>query len=182
MRSERGFTLAELLIVVAILGFMMGALFTLQRQGQLAYLIGSARVEVQQNARLALDMMTTEVRSAQTVTDATGCDVVATGCTAITVTDQNGANSIRYRLTGTDLERGTIAAPGIPVAFTTVIGGVSSLKIWCYDSNNAATATAADVRSVLIQVTTQTEKQAAANSPTNQHSEVEARVRLRNLL
>ena len=64
VRDTRGFTLAELLIVVAILGFMMGALFTLQRQGQLAYLTGSARVEVQQNARFALDMMISDIRSA----------------------------------------------------------------------------------------------------------------------
>ncbi len=180
IRSQRGFTLAELLIVVAILGFMMGALFTLQRQGQLAYMIGSARVEVQQNARLALEMMTSEIRSAQAVTDATTCTGAA--ASAITVTDQNGGTSIRYRLTGTDLERGTIAAPGVPVAFTTVIGGVTALNMWCYDATNAATTTAANVRAVRIQVTTQTEKQAAANSPGNQHSQLEARVRLRNIL
>ena len=180
IRGQRGFTLAELLIVVAILGFMMGALFTLQRQGQLAYMIGSARVEVQQNARLALEMMTTEIRSAQAVTDAATCTGVA--ASAITVTDQNGANSIRYRLTGTDLERGTTAAPGAPAAFITVIGGVTALNIWCYDGSNAATTTPANVRAVRIQVTTRTEKQAATNSPGNQHSQLEARVRLRNIL
>jgi prepilin-type N-terminal cleavage/methylation domain-containing protein len=180
MRSERGFTLAELLVVMAILGFMMGALFTLQRQGQLAYMTGSARVEVQQNARLALDMISSEVRSAQAVIDAATCTGV--DASAITITDQNGVNSIRYRLTGTDLERGTIAAPGAPVAFTTLIGGVTLLRIWCYDATNAATTAGPSVRAVKIQITTQTEKQAGPNSPGFQHAELEGRVRLRNVL
>ncbi|HEV8395832.1 MAG TPA: type II secretion system protein [Vicinamibacterales bacterium] len=181
MRNERGFTLAELLIVVAILGFMMGALFTLQRQGQLAYLIGSARVEVQQNARLALDMMTTQLRSAQGITTAAGCNA---GCTSITFNDQN-SNAVTYRLTGTDLECSTTAPAAVAVcsaAFSTVIGGVSALAITTYDGTNQPTATAADIRAVKISITTQTEKTVASNSPGNQHSQVEARVRLRNLL
>src|SRR4030095_8789931 len=71
MRNSRGLTLAELMSVSPTLGFIMAALFTLQRQRQLAYLTGSARVEAQQNARLALDSMITDLRSALPVAGST---------------------------------------------------------------------------------------------------------------
>jgi prepilin-type N-terminal cleavage/methylation domain-containing protein len=68
MNNERGFTLVELLIAVAVLGLMMAGLLGLQQQGVYAYLSGAARVEVQQNGRNALDMMTTDLRVARSVT------------------------------------------------------------------------------------------------------------------
>ena len=115
--DARGFTLAELLIVVAVLGFMMGALFTLQRQGQLAYLTGAARVEVQQNARVALDMMVNDLRAAQPVTGSvtrvlTSIDANCTsgppptgaGGTSLAFTDQF-SKTVTYQMSGTDLQR-----------------------------------------------------------------------------
>jgi prepilin-type N-terminal cleavage/methylation domain-containing protein len=178
IRNQRGFTLAELLIVVAILGFMMGALFTLQRSGQVAYMVGAARVEVQQNARLALDLMMTEIRSARAITEpVANCTL---GTNDITITDQND-NIVRYQLVGTELQR-TVNGVMNPV-----IGGVSALRISCFDLNNTPTTGAAApalpaIRTITVSVTTQTERAAAANSPGNQHAIVEGRVRLRNIL
>lgn len=191
LRSTGGFTLAELLIVIAILGFMMGALFTLQRQGQLAYLTGAARVEVQQNARLALDMMITDIRSAlpqagttQIVTAvdancATGAPPGTGGGTSISFTDQGGT-AVAYTLvgascatsaTGCDLQRNG----------TTVVGGVQQLQIWCYNASGALNATLANIREIRIQVRTRTERSAQAGSPGDQHAVVEGRVRFRNI-
>jgi prepilin-type N-terminal cleavage/methylation domain-containing protein len=194
VRDTRGFTLAELLIVVAILGFMMGALFTLQRQGQLAYLTGAARVEVQQNARFALDMMISDIRSAlpvgatsQVVTAidancATGAPPSTGGGTSISFTDQTGT-AVTYSLvgaacatsaTGCDLEKN-----GTPV-----IGGVQALQIWCYNNATPAAlnATLANIREIRVQITTKTERGAAAGSPGDQHAIVESRVRFRNVI
>jgi prepilin-type N-terminal cleavage/methylation domain-containing protein len=174
MTNERGFSLTELLIVIAILAFMMGGLFTLQRQGQLAYMVGSARVEVQQNARIAVESMMTEIRSALAINGVpTNCDTEGGG-TTITFNDQNGV-AIMYSLSGTDLNRtvGGVATP--------VIGGVQALRIWCYDASDLRTATLTNITSIRVQVTTQTERGAAANSPGNQHAIAEGRVRLRNI-
>ena len=66
--DQRGFSLAELLMVVAILGLMLAGLVFVQQQGQQSYLMGAHRVEAQQNARVALDLMVRELRSAQTIT------------------------------------------------------------------------------------------------------------------
>lgn len=174
MNSERGFSLAELLIVIAILGFMMGGLFTLQRQGQLAYMVGAARVEVQQNGRIAIETMMTEIRSALAINAFPASCNTANGGTTITFNDQNGV-ATTYSLAGTDLNRtvGGVATP--------VIGGVQSLRIWCYNTSNTLTAALTDIRTIRVQVTTRTERGAAANSPGDQHAISEGRVRLRNI-
>ena len=193
MRDARGFTLAELLVVVAILGFMMAALFTLQRQGQLAYLTGSARVEVQQNARLALDMMISDIRSAlpvagttQVITAvdancATGAPPTSGGGTSISFSDQNGT-ATTYALVGASC---TTSQNGCDLQKNgvTLIGGVQTLQIWCYDSASPAAlnATLASIREIRIQISTKTERGAKAGTPGDQHAKVESRVRLRNI-
>jgi prepilin-type N-terminal cleavage/methylation domain-containing protein len=174
MNNDRGFSLAELLIVIAILGFMMGGLFTLQRQGQLAYMVGSARVEVQQNGRIAIESMMTEIRSALTINAYPANCNSANGGTSIVFNDQNGV-ATTYSLAGTNLNR---TVGGVA---TTVIGGVQSLRIWCYNTSDTLTANLADIRTIRVQITTRTERGAVANSPGDQRAIAEGRVRLRNI-
>jgi prepilin-type N-terminal cleavage/methylation domain-containing protein len=175
--NERGFTLAELLVASAVLGLLMLGVFTIQRQGLSAYQVGSARVEVQQNARAALETMFNEIRTAMDIAApvpiecGTGPVPTGGGATSIAITDQDGT-AVQYQLVGSDLQRnGDI-----------LIGGVQSLRIWCYNAGGALTATAALVRSVHVQVSTQSESVVAATSDRNQHAVMETRVRLRNLL
>jgi prepilin-type N-terminal cleavage/methylation domain-containing protein len=196
VRDARGFTLAELLVVVAILGFMMAALFTLQRQGQLAYLTGAARVEVQQNARLALDMMISDIRSAQPVAGsttqvisaidancATGTPPGSGGGTSISFTDQNGT-AVAYTIAAAGVGDCTTAtAPCLQKNSVTLIGGVQQLQIWCYNNANpgALSATLGNIREIRIQIRTKTERGAQTGSAGDQHAVVEGRVRLRNI-
>jgi prepilin-type N-terminal cleavage/methylation domain-containing protein len=173
--NERGFTLAELLVATAVLGFLMLGVFTVQRQGLAAYQVGAARVEVQQNARAALETMFGEIRAAQAITAVpAGCGTgpvpTGGGATTISFNDQNSV-AVQYQLAGTNLQRNG----------TVIIGGVQSLRIWCYDGADALTSTAALVRSVHVQIGTQTESVVAAKADRNQHAVMETRVRLRNL-
>ena len=173
--NERGFTLAELLVACAVLGILMLGVFTIQRQGLAAYQVGAARVEVQQNARAALETMFGEIRAAQAITAIpAGCGTgpVPTngGATTIGFNDQNGV-AVQYQLVGTDLQRNGVV----------LIGGVQSLRIWCYDVADALTATATLVRSVHVQIGTRTESAVGAGSNRDQHALMETRVRLRNL-
>lgn len=178
--SERGFTLAELLVAMAVLGMILAGIFALQQQGQVAYTWGAGRVEAQQNARLALELMTSETRSAQSVTTVTNCNNASIGTNDITFKNQNG-DTIRYDVNGTYLERHVNSSAGGTNDY--VIGGVVSLSIWCYDaSGTTLTATAANVRSIKIKLTTTTEATVAASSPAAQRAVVESWVRLRNLL
>lgn len=175
-RNERGFSLAELLVAIAVLGFVMAGILALQQSGQLAYLTGAARVEVQQNARVALDLVMSELRSALSITAAANCNNAASGTDDITFVTQDNA-IVRYRRNGTDLER---IEGGVT---TVVIGGLQSLQIRCFAADGTTlTETPADVRSIRINIATQTEKPAGVGSPSDQHAALEARVRLRNLL
>jgi prepilin-type N-terminal cleavage/methylation domain-containing protein len=170
--NERGFSLAELLVALAVVTLVLAGALGLQQQGQSAYLTGAARVEVQQNARVALDMMMGEIRSARSITTVTNCNNAGSGTDDITFNDQNNA-AVRYRRNGTNLERNNVP----------VIGGVQALRIWCYESDGVTlTQTAADVRTIRVSVSTQTERPVSAGSASNQHANVEARTRLRNIL
>ena len=165
--NQRGFTLTELLVAMAMLGLLLTGVYTLQQQGLYSYMVGSAKVEAQQNARVALDLMIRELRSATSVT------AIAVG--DLTFVDQNGV-TIRYNLTGTNLQR---TANGV---LDVLIGGVQNMALTYRDSNGVVTATPANVANVAITLTTQ--PQAAnpcAASALNQQMNVQDQVRLRNI-
>jgi prepilin-type N-terminal cleavage/methylation domain-containing protein len=176
--NERGFTLAELLVVSAVLGIIMLGIFTVQHQGLSAYLMGAGRVEVQQNARAGLDTMLNEVRTALAITAvAAGCGTgpVPTGGGDISIspfiiTESQGGTAVQYQLVGSDLQRNGVV----------LVGGVQTLRVWCYDATDTLTATPANVRTVLMQITTRTESGSTMTSGRNQHATMETRVRLRN--
>src|SRR5262249_59277643 len=97
LRNEGGFSLAELLVVMAVLGLMLAGILAVQMQGQYSYLMGSSRVEAQQNGRVALELMVRELRSAQSVT-------AIPSATNMTFVDENGV-TIQYQLSGSTLNR-----------------------------------------------------------------------------
>ena len=173
LRDQRGFTLTELLVVTAVLAVVLGAVILIQQKGQEAYIMGSNRVETQQNARVALDLMTRELRSATAIT------AIPSG-TNMTFTDQNGA-SVQYQLASGNLTRST---GGIA---TILIGGVQSLAFTYYSAYNGqtntgtSTGTASAVKVIKIALETGTEEAAGAGSFARQFAKMESMVRLRNL-
>ncbi len=179
--NTRGFALAELLVALAVLGLMLAAIFTLQQEGQDAYLYGSARVEVQQNARVALHRMIRELRVARAVTAVgAGCNNAATGATDITFEVFDEALDtwvpVRYQLVGGDLRR-TYNNGGAEV----VIGGVQTLRIVCFRQDNNLTATASEVRSVRVSIRTQPEDGSPSYSISHREAVAESQARLRNI-
>ena len=168
--NQRGFTLAELLVVTAVIGIVMAGIFVIQREGQEAYLLGSNRVESQQNARVALDMMTRELRSAKSIT-------TVSSSPDLTFVDQYD-HTIRYQLAGTTLSRVDNGTS------TSLIGGVQSLTFTYYDKSTVLyTGTdATKVWVVKVSVVAKTEEPVSAHSPGNQEATMESTVTLRNNL
>jgi len=64
MNNQRGFTLAEMLVVCAIVGLVMASLLGLTMQGQQMYWFGTTQVDGQQTVRVALERMAREIREA----------------------------------------------------------------------------------------------------------------------
>jgi prepilin-type N-terminal cleavage/methylation domain-containing protein len=170
--DQRGFTLTELLVVVAILGIMLAALVSVQMQGLQAYLIGSHRVEAQQNGRVALELMVRELRSATAVT-------AIPSATDVTFVDGSGA-TIRYSLSGAVINRTTAGV------VTPLIGGVVNFGLTYFSAFNGATNTGTatadntQVRLVRVQLVTGTEESTASYSASRQLATSETLVRLRN--
>jgi len=174
LKSENGFTLVELMIACAMVGLVMaGALVALQ-QGDNAYQYSTGRVEVQQNARMAVDRIVRDLRTGTTVTAST-----ATSVTAQYIDETGATVTVQYSLNGTDLQRNQTNPVPATAQPETLIGGVNALVLTYYDSNNVTTTTAANVRVVDIKLTTQ--PQAGTSNLANQRAVFEDRVRLRNL-
>lgn len=64
MNNQRGFTLAEMLVVCALVGLVMASLLGFVMQGQQAYWYGTTQVDGQQTARVAIERMAKEIREA----------------------------------------------------------------------------------------------------------------------
>jgi prepilin-type N-terminal cleavage/methylation domain-containing protein len=172
-RNQRGFSLAELLVVMALTGLVLAGVFAIQQSGTSSYLMGASRVEVQQNARTALELMVRELRSAESVT-------TLASATDITFVDVTGA-TVRYQLTGATLNRTAAGVGGV------LIGGVQSLTFTYYATgfdpvtNTGPTTTVpANLKAVRIQIITSPEQTTGAGTAGDQRATVESTVMLRN--
>ncbi len=79
LRDQRGITLTELAVTLALFGMIMVGVVATWQKTQEAYFVGSEAAEVQQNVRSAIDFMVRELRA--TGRDVTVCafDYDATG-------------------------------------------------------------------------------------------------------
>jgi len=64
-KSLTGLTLIEVLITIAILGFVLFPIYEFLRQGATSWQLGENKTEVVQNARIGLDKMCDEVKHAR---------------------------------------------------------------------------------------------------------------------
>jgi prepilin-type N-terminal cleavage/methylation domain-containing protein len=110
MNNERGFTLAEMIVVCAIVGLVMASLLGLVMSGQQAYWYGTTQVDAQQTVRVAIDLMAKEIREAGyypqtpntlpstcTAVPCYGFDALGTGQTSSSLTlqyDWNGDGAV----------------------------------------------------------------------------------------
>ena len=199
-RPEGGFTLAELLVACAVTGFVMAGLLIMLQTGQQSYLVGAHQVEAQQTVRVALDEMIRELRNAGYCPTCTGTapftaitaqsgtgfaiqsdwDGSGTISTSGTVTDAAGTvrgERIIYAVSSGALTR---QETGIDASPLTVATGITSLGFTYQDSAGVTTATAADIRTIVLTLTAQPRVQPAATPQGRALVTMTDSVRLRN--
>jgi type IV pilus assembly protein PilW len=154
-RGERGLSLIELLVAMAMAGLVMAATVTLLLAGHAAHAVGTARAEATQSARVALERMGSELRQA-------GYDPQGARFEAILVAEparvtlqrdlnENGViDPTRERITY--LLRGTVLRREAGGGAQPLAEGVSALQLTYYDRADAATTDPAQVASVGIRV------------------------------
>jgi len=190
LRNEDGFTLAELLVACALIGVVMAGLFSILQSGQQSYLTGSNQVEAQQALRLTILRVTNELRdagycptcsagappfTALAAVSATGFTIqndwngsggIATGTVTQVVTAADGSTTnvtrgeqIVYAFAGGTLTRREMGVDGAGVP---VITNLASLTLTYLDADGNVTATAANVRTVVVSAVGQPEVQPAS--------------------
>ncbi|HET8578172.1 MAG TPA: prepilin-type N-terminal cleavage/methylation domain-containing protein [Methylomirabilota bacterium] len=200
IRDERGFSLSELLVSVAVIGLVMAGIATLLSSGSQTYLAGANQIETQQAARATLQRMAQEIQAAGYDPQGLG-GAAPLGCpwfpivgpspgfgaptaTSLTVqSDNNGDGCITaperiwYTLAGTTLQRQDFA---VDVAPLTILGGVQALTFTYLDQDGNPAAAPAAIRSVDIQLTVQPELLAATWQTGRVAVTVRDRIRVRN--
>ncbi|MHB8946457.1 MAG: PilW family protein, partial [Bacillota bacterium] len=67
-QDERGFTIAELLVTIAVMGMVLASVVIFQSTGMKLFKMNETATETQQNLRVASDRMAREIRQGSTGT------------------------------------------------------------------------------------------------------------------
>jgi prepilin-type N-terminal cleavage/methylation domain-containing protein len=181
LRSERGFTLAELLVACAVVALVMAGLLITLQSGQEAYLRGSNEVEATQSVRVAIERMAQELRGAGFCPTCTGAPpftaITAQSATGFTIqNDWDGDGVITTAGTVTDAN-GNVRGEQVVYAFAggaitrretgdanplTLATGINALTFTYQDSAGVTTVTPDDIRTVVVTATTRPQFQPAA--------------------
>jgi len=168
--NQSGFTLLEMLISSAVFAIVLLAIYTMLTASQVTYARGENKVELQQNARVAMRRMAREVRmagydpaSAIPVQASQTAIQVANANTITFIADLDGdddSDQVTYRLQGNQIIRenaswvGGAWTPNPPTS-SELADSVSALSFTYFDSTDTATATLADIRRITLGITVQ---------------------------
>jgi prepilin-type N-terminal cleavage/methylation domain-containing protein len=197
-RNEKGFSLLEVLIALSVFVIVVFGVYTVYDSGRATVARGQNKVEVQQTARVAMDMMASEIQTAgydpsnaMNLLPTTPVQV-ANGSIITFIADVDGNNvtdQVTYRLQGAQLIRdfsswngATFPAP----ASEELANGVTTLTFGYFDGNDpnnqfaapVPAASLAAIRRITVAVTTQ--GTAAGISSAQETFPLTMDVRLRN--
>ena len=94
MKREKGFTLVELLVSILLTSIIMGAIYSVYRVQTHSAKVQESRLEAQEYARSALDMMVREVRNAGYAPTGAACAVVTADVQTLRFNYDANANGV----------------------------------------------------------------------------------------
>jgi len=120
VKNQNGFSLIEMMVVVAILGLIVLGLVTFFTGGAKSWVAGQSQLEAQRNARQAMDIMVREIREGNDIESVSNATSVTINYIA-----SFGKNPVTYSLSDT-----TISRDGSPI-----INNVQSLTFTYFNSS-----------------------------------------------
>ena len=201
--NDRGYSLPELTVAMAVAGIIMAGLLGMLMSGQQSYLVGTDQAEAQQNLRIAIGRMIQEIRLAGDDPTKVGFDAItnqtATGLTIQNDWNANGAiqnagtvgvtlndgvtvvqrgEQVIYSLNGTTLMR---QETGVDNAAQAVADGIQTLTFTYFKADGVTPATvAADIRQVVVDIVARPVDQPSSSAAGAVYVKMTDKVRLRN--
>ncbi len=183
--STAGFTLVELMVALAVGSIVMAAVMTAFQAQHNTYLAQGQVVEMQQNARVALDMLELDIRSAGNDPNNLGAGITTVGidpvtgvASTLTFTREAGAptppgnlETISYSLVDAFLTEGR--NDGVVDDLGRNEGGgsqpvaenISRLEFRYLDGNGNPTAVLNNIRSIQVSILVQSARPEAQSNP-----------------
>jgi prepilin-type N-terminal cleavage/methylation domain-containing protein len=205
VRGQAGYTLAEMLVVAAVLALVMSGMLSLLMTGSQTWLAGSNRAEAQQSTRLIVSRMAEEVRmggwdpkatssfpSIQALPPGQTGFVISNDWSAngtietaapVIVNGQNRGEQITYDVVSNTLRRRERPVDGSPVDITSAIASITFTYRDADDNvvpTPHVTANAQSIRTVEVTVTTIPDQAGSSTSGAFVTSTIRARVRNRS--
>lgn len=155
--TQSGFTLPDLLVATALLGLVMAGLLGVLRSGIASYRWGAARVEAQQSARVALERMAKELRSAGYDPKSAGIEAIAIAEPARVVLqtdlDDDGViDATSERVTFLLRPGETILRRDAGGGAQPIINGVRRFALSYFDARGAPTTDPAAVALIAVEI------------------------------
>jgi type II secretory pathway component PulJ len=170
--------LADLLTALAIAGLVLSATVSVFLQGQRAYAYGTARLEAQQSARVALARMVGDIRQAGAGGGAFSPIALAESARLVLQQDLDANGVIAARgETVTWLLSGSVLRRNAGGGAQPIVNGVRALTFTCLDAGGLPTTIPAAVRAVAIRITIAPEHPGAGGATA---TTLATEVRLRN--
>jgi type IV pilus assembly protein PilW len=196
LKSEKGFTLVEILVAVAISGIVMAGIYSAYYTQQRSYEVQEQEVAMQQNLRAAMYFMEREIRMAGLDPErSAGAAIIAVGSDTLQLSEDTSdpddvdgdgildepsgiieteQENIRYYLEDDRLRRATIEeATGDPLV-QTLADNIETLDFVYLDADGNVTATPGDIASVQIALVAKSARQDPQYSRTQSFSNMQA--------
>ena len=102
IKNQKGFSLIEMMVVVAVLGVIVLGLVTFFTGGTKSWVAGQSQLTAQRNARQAMDRMVREIREGKNIISGSDDDTIVVSIPALgSEPDYN----VTYDLSGTSIVR-----------------------------------------------------------------------------
>jgi prepilin-type N-terminal cleavage/methylation domain-containing protein len=160
-KNSQGFSLIELLIVIAILGVILTGIYSLFMSANKSQISQDLEVEMQQNARSAMDFIVRELRNMMPLTPLSNClentsNTCATSGDKIqftSMTDTTYSRTFSWSSTDNILR---FLNPSISPVREKLADNITAISFTPFDANNISTTSLDSVQRIDITLTART--------------------------